>query len=243
MKKIVFAVLAVALVGTGFYISARGIVPSKKITTIEKTLSSFDEVKVSSAISATYVQTSGNNYKVTVSAPENVIDRVGVVQDKNEIKIGMAQKTSFDGTPNIKVIIYSPVLSDVEVSGASLFRASAISLPGRKIEIEASGASSVNIDRITGTKIDVEASGASKIRLGNVASQSLDVELTGASTVVLEGKSEKVDFEASGASSIKASSLVASIGELSCRGASVINSNVTNVTSRKISGASSIKNR
>lgn len=243
MKKIVFAVFALALVGVGFYISARGIVPSKKIITIEKTFSSFDEVSISSAISATYVQTSGSNYKVTVSAPENVIDCVGVVQDKNEIKIGMMRKSSFDGNPNVKVIIYSPALSEVEVCGASSFRASSMSLPGRKIDIEVSGASSVNVDRITGTKIDVEASGASKVRLGNVASQSLDVEVLGASTAVLEGKSEKVDFEASGASSIKALSLVASIGELDCCGASAITSNITNVTSRKISGASSIKNR
>jgi len=262
MKRI--SLIAILLVAVGIIaVQARTLIePSKKSQTKSFSITNFDELKVSCMYAVEYEQTSGNVWSVEITAPENIMPYVKVKRNGDCLILALEKGLSTRGGYDLKARIKAPYLKEIDLSGASSFKADRINLAGRVFELESSGASGVDIKSVTAAKAEIDISGASTAKFGTVTAQqvevdgsgastvkmtgikssSLEAEASGATTMELGGKTDYVELEASGASNIKARSLVASQGKLEASGASGINSKVSNVLYQRASGASSIKN-
>lgn len=241
MKKLsIFLILAITVVAVAVA-AHRGITPSDKTVKRTFTMQSFDKIDISKAIEVVYEQTSGNSYSVTISAPENIIDHVISKQSRRTLKLSLGNISVY-GSPLVKITVKSPVLKEVKMSGATEFKAKSVNFPGQEFEIEASGASSIGIGKITAKKIGIDLSGASKATISKIDSDEVDADASGASHITLSGKTNSVDLDSSGASSINAKKLKAINGKLEASGASSISSSVKNTFHESVSGASRISN-
>lgn len=263
MKKISLIALLLVVVGI-IAVQARTLVePSKKTTSKSFNISNFDELKVAGVYDVEYEQTSGNTWSVEVSAPENIMPYVNVKRSGDCLVLSFEKGLSTRGNYDLKAKIKAPVLKEINLSSASSFKAAKINLPGRKLELDATGASDYEIKSVVASEVEIDLSGASTLKCASVIAQSIEIDASGASDVDLRnikandvevdasgasdvdlaGKAEEVEIDASGASTVKAASLQAVSGKLVASGASDIKSNVANILLQRATGASSIKNK
>lgn len=262
MKKI--AIFTALLVVIGIVaVQARTLIePSKKIETRSFNISNFDELKVVTVYDVEYEQTTGNTWSVEVSAPDNIMPYVRVSRKGDCLVLSLEKGLSTRGSYCLKAKIKAPVLSEIDLSGASSFKANKINLAGRELELDATGASKFDIKSVVASKVEIDftgassfkagavtageleidSTGASDINISNITAANVEVDATGASNIDLSGKAEYVEIKATGASNIKAKSLKAISGKLQASGASVVSSHVANTLYMRATGASSIKN-
>lgn len=265
MKKISLVVILMAMLAGITYAAVRQtfITPSSKTVKRTLTVEAFNKLEVASIFEVVYEQASDNSYRVEVSAPDNLMQYVSVQVRREKLYLTFDRHISINGKSDIKVVVKSPVLKDVELEGASSFKASKINIPGVKfeleassastvkidnlkainVEIEASGASNIEVGKIEATQTEVEAKGASDVKLKNVSGNSLTAQASGASKIIVSGNVSQAALRASGASDVTASGLKAGSGSLKASGASNITSHIDNVYSFESNGASSISNR
>lgn len=262
MKRLSIIALLLAVVGI-VSVQARTLIePSKKTITKVFNLSNFDELKVSGIYAVEYEQTSDNTWSVEIIGPENIMPYVKVSKSRDCLSLSLEKELSTRGNYTLKAKIKAPALNEINLSGASSFKSDKINLAGRKFEIDAAGASGVNIKSIVATEVELDVNGASSATIGSVTAQEieadasgastlklngikvsdLDAKATGASTVELNGKAGYAQLKASGASDIKAKSLSAVQGRVEASGSSGVDANISNILSQRASGASSIKN-
>lgn len=235
----VIAIIAASIVG----VAASRVSPSKNKTTRNLTMQAFDEIETHSAIDVVFQQASTNTYSVAITAPENIQQYIKVNQRRDKITITVDRNVSFNGNCDIKAVVKSPTLSDIELNGASSFKCSGLNMVGHNVDIEANGASSIEISSLKAVGLEIEANGASTVKISKITATSVEAEASGASTVNLDGKTDEADLDANGASTISASKLKATFGKLEASGASSIESSIKNVRSTRSSGASSIDNK
>lgn len=168
----------------------------------ERNLSGFDGVSVGSTISANV--TVGQDFKVVVEAKESILPKVItkikdgslIVKFEKDWWRSLDRKSKNNGA---KVTISLPFLDDLDVSGAS--KASVAGVNSEKMTIDVSGASNVSVEG-SAREIDVDLSGASSLQANRLISEVADMDLSGASSArVNVANSLRVD--ASGASSVR----------------------------------------
>lgn len=150
----------------------------------------FTGIEVGGATKVQYTQ--ADEYKVYVETDENLLDQVKVVVVNNMLSISNPK------SGQLKAIITSPVLNQVEVSGAASFSAEH-AIRSEQLSFNVSGASRINVV-LNVNQLDTKLSGASKATLTGQA-QLHQVSLSGASN--LNGKdleTETTSISASGAS-------------------------------------------
>ncbi len=223
MKKSLLIAGALFVAGAFTFISAKTLIPSKNITSVEHRLGYVDEIEVSSAISVVYVQTTDNSCRVNLSAPENLIDKVEVESRDGKLSLSLRGNLSIKGSINVKATVYAPSLTEIDLTGASSFKASSLMATGRKIEIDLSGASSLSIDKLSASTLEIDASGASAADIKNISAGILEADLSGASSVTVSGRSNNVEYEVSGASKIN--SAVKNVVKLESSGMSHVRNN------------------
>lgn len=218
---------------------------SAKEVTVTRSFRNFKEIEVDNAVSVIYQQSrcGSSEYTLTITADEKVIGNV--ITDQKEDKVTVKVKNPKNvrrRASEIKVLVRTPELTDIELSGASSFNAGKIYID-RDIEISAKGASTVDIVLLKAQDIEVEAKGASTVKLGSVKADNLEVEAKGASTVFVSGNADIADYEASGASSVKAAALRAQRGSAKASGASTVVCSIAYPSVLSNTGASSVKNK
>ena len=180
----------------------------------------FSSVEVSNAFELHIRQDQA--YSVTIEADENLLHYVIVENDGDKLKIYSEKNYNLDPTngDRVKIWVSSPVLNNLQASGAcnivgenllssgqmlsiDLSGASnaSLELKAPKVSVELSGASGVNIKGET-KDLTVEGSGASHARCFDLLSENTDVDMSGASSAEVFG-SVKINGTASGASTIK----------------------------------------
>ena len=120
---------------------------------------------------------------ITITAGENVMPKVRVVNNGDKLSIYLKGWASNRGKDMTVIIPYNPDLKKVDLSGASDFY-SEFPLTGQNVEIELSGSSSVK---------------------GNVTASELELDMSGASDAMLTGQVSTLKLGLSGASSLKRS--------------------------------------
>lgn len=183
----------------------------------------FSSLDVSSAIKVNYAV--GSNVSVSVTAPENVMPYVVVKVDGDELECYLKHKSFNLKNRQIVVNITAPMVKEIEASGASSVNVLSDVSGMASIEADASGASNVNFKSLSADKVEFDVSGASSIIATTVKAKLADLEASGASNITIAGTASSVGASASGASNIDISGLTVSGGSLSASGASNIKAN------------------
>lgn len=204
-------------------------------------VSSFNEIEASSAINVVYTQTNGD-YSATVEMSKN--DENYFIFEQKGLKIIAKRKSKRHNwnTKSITLYISAPYLVDIELSGASTFKADKINQLNKNLEIDCSGASSFKANKVNANNFSIDCSGASSASV-SVNAKKVEVDCSGASKITISGTANLAEYDASGASSISAADLKANKGEVEASGASNITCSIQNLYSRESSGASKITNK
>lgn len=185
------------------------------ITKRDYAFSNFTEVEISSAFEFEIKQSS--SFNISVTAEDNVIDKVQVSKVGQTLKIGLGRFT-WRWPKALRASVTMPELRGLTVSGASRGTVSDFSST-EDVDIKVSGASSVNGDitagnvkfgisgasniQLEGSANDMVASvsGASRLNLGGFTVNNANVNFSGASsgTINLSGR---LDADLSGASKL-----------------------------------------
>jgi hypothetical protein len=210
------------------------LVGSGKIVGESYELANFDRLSVQNTFDVTVLQ--GEGFAVEVSADDNVMEYIRVVQHENELRIGLSEPLQLEAA-SLVVVVHLPVLTSASVSGASKLRLK--SLEADRLELDISGASQLE-GNVTADELVLNLSGAAHAKLSGQA-KTLMASVHGASSARLSQLvvSDSSTVEATGASTAH----VRTDGQLamSASGASHVSySGSPNVTRSSSSGASSI---
>lgn len=208
--------------------------------TVTRKVASFEKLIVSSAINVNIVE--GNfDGKITISAPENVLDDLRTEVSNNTLEIGIksSNKIRFKNNERIEITIPHKKLRALKMSGATNLTANH-SMKVEEFKLELSGASKASLNLVA-NKIEADVSGASNVKLDGNA-QNFDIEASGASKIdAFSLKASKIALEVSGASSVK----IWAVNNLSgtASGASSVSYKEGNSLNKDVrtSGASSVK--
>ncbi|MGM9842747.1 MAG: GIN domain-containing protein [Muribaculaceae bacterium] len=204
-------------------------------------VSSFNEIEASSAINVVYTQTNGD-FSAAVEMNKKDENYFIFEQKGSKIIAKRKQKKHNWNTKSITLYISAPYLVDIELSGASSFKADKINQLNKNLDIDCSGASSFKVNTINANNFSIDCSGASSASL-SVNAKKIEVDCSGASKVAISGTANLAEYDASGASSISAADLKANKGEVEASGASNVTCSIQNLYRRVSSGASKITNK
>lgn len=169
------------------------------ITQVFSVDGAYSELDVEDAFS---VYVSDTATMITITAGENVMPKVRVVNNDDGLRIYLKGWASNRGKDMTVIIPYNADLKKVDLSGASDFY-SEFPLTGQNVEIELSGSSDFYGD-IEAEEVDMDLSGSSSVK-GNVTASELELDMSGASDAMLTGQVSTLKLGLSGASSLKRS--------------------------------------
>jgi hypothetical protein len=214
--RLLFSIVLVTCVG----LALAGCYPigfkigSGRLETREMDLAGFTGVNASHAFAVTITQ--DENYRVTVTADDNLWENLDVRVQGNTLHLGLRPGSYNSSTLRAEVTM--PSLDAVDVSGAASAtlrgfadggnfsgQASGASriegdLEAADVDLDLSGASRINL-RGSGDALRVDASGASNAELRDFAVETAGVNLSGASRADIN-PSGSLDYSLSGASNL-----------------------------------------
>lgn len=207
------------------------------VTTEVRSIADFTSIEVSSALKVIFTQ--GPVYKVEVVADDNFIGYITTEVKNGELQIGIKKMKCFNKVTNAEIHITAPVLTGVEVSGASVFESTNL-IEGQNISSSLSGSSTMRLN-VKVTMFNAELSGASKIEVTGVT-KDLFINGSGASelnAIGLKGQSASIDFSGSSSGTISV------LGNLNATlsGASVLNYYGSPIVTSNLSGSSSLNKK
>jgi hypothetical protein len=187
--------------------------------TVEKTymLKDFSGLKVSGDIQVHYTQ--GNTYEVRITTDERKLDRLVVEVRGENLVVGYKPKSNFRGDmESTHLYLTCPKMERIENSGACSFTTEGFKAD--RLEIDASGATTLQLGTVHCQTVDVDNSGATKIygtlvaqqvEMGNSGATRGEVKVeadyfglknSGATTMTFGFKGKRVDIKSSGAGNV-----------------------------------------
>jgi len=237
MRRVLVAALIALLLMSGPLVGCQGVVVkgSGNLATEEFNFSDFTRVEVGSAFEVEVVQS--GSYSVSVTADDNLFDYIQVSKQGTTLKIRL--KTAQYIATTTMAEITMPQLRGLDLSGATRGTVSGFSST-ESLDIEVSGASSLNLVEMSAGDVKFDISGASKVT-GDIAAGDADFDVSGASTVQLEGSASDIVVEASGASHAKLAGFPVNNADVRLSGASTGTVNLDGKLDADLSGASKLE--
>jgi len=237
MKKAMVAVLLVVLLTSVVIAGCGGVVTgSGNLETKQFNFSDFTELDISSAFEFEIVQS--GSYGISITADDNLFEHIQVSKEGETLRIGLKTLTSL-GPVTMKAVVTMPQLRGMDISGASKGSVSNFSST-ENLDIEASGASSVELVEMSAGDVEFEVSGASKAT-GDITASDANFDVSGASTVQLEGSASDIVADVSGASRMKLAGFTVNNADVSLSGASNGTVNLSGKLDANLSGASKLE--
>ena len=233
--SIVGVVLVAALLTSGLLVGCG--VPIKgsgNLKTESFDFSDFTRVDVSSAFEVEIVQS--GSYSVSITADDNLFDHIAVSKQGTTLKIYL--KTAQYVATTKRAEITMPQLRSLDLSGATRGTVSGFSST-ENLDIEVSGASSLDLADISASDVKFDASGASKVT-GDITAGDTDFDISGASTAQLEGSANDIVVDASGASRVRLADFTVNNADVRLSGASTGTVNMAGRLDANLGGASKL---
>lgn len=228
---VVLAVITTAGVLTGCtFIKGSGI-----LITDDMDFSDFTRVEVGAAFEVEIVQS--EQFGVSITADDNLFKYIRVSQQGSTLKIGVQPAVMFRSA-TYRAEITMPQLHGLELSGATLGTVSGFEST-ENLDIEVSGASSLDLEEIKAGDITFDISGASTI-VGEVTAGDIGFDISGASIVRLQGLADDIELDVSGASRVEMADFPVGSASVSFSGASSGTVYVDGRLDIDLSGASSL---
>ena len=163
---------------------------------ITKEFSSTNDYHVLAISNAFDVYVDPSATSMTITAGENIMPKVNVVERNGVLTIYHEPFLSLHPGELKAVIPYSSALNSIIMSGAGSFH-SPITIAAEKVEVEISGASRFLSD-IAADEVEFDLSGAGSFK-GQIVSSKLDLEVTGAAKLDMTGHTDALTLDVSGA--------------------------------------------
>ena len=172
-------------------VSGRGQIVEK-----EMTHSGFDKLSLFAPIKVKVLE--GETYNVKVSGHENLVSLLNIEMKNKTLKIDTEKNYEF--TDDVKVWIQIPVpLQKMDIG--SLCQVSIGEIIDRdKFELNASGVSRSNFEKLFAHDIDLNISGVSKVDITSLEAKKLSLSLSGVSEAKIDGKTVDLSLEMLGVS-------------------------------------------
>lgn len=223
MKKVSLIAFAAALLigiiiagGCGFrsVSGITGIEGSGTLKSERRDVSGFSKIDAGGAVNLEIA--AQRDFNVSIEADDNLLEQIKTEVDGDTLKI--YTKGNISTKNSVKVTISMPEVKALNVSGASTAAvsnvetnslnliasgASRIKISGeiKNLELEASGASTINAEELKVEDVAAEASGASSVTVAPTG--ELKADASGASSVYYTGALKNIVQNSSGASSIR----------------------------------------
>ena len=232
VSLLVFFTGCITIVGTG---SGPVMTGSGSLETREMDYDDFTKIEVGYAFKVDI--TRSDSFSVSITLDDNLFEYLITQHIGDTLRISLDPDHSYRNTTQ-RAEITLPELHGLELSGATRGDISGFSSTDA-LRLEASGASSLNIDDVKAGSTRFNVSGASRVS-GSITITDGDFILSGASTVDLNGTATDIQLDASGASTIKLSTFAVSNASVDLSGASSVTVNVSDRLDVQASGASRV---
>lgn len=231
-----FAILTLTI-SSCYYIGGKRVKGNGNIETVEKDVSSFDEVEVHGSIDL-YV-TQGDHKAVKLEGDENLLKYLEVKQEGNRISVGPKRGYNLRPTHKLKVYLSSPSYTRLDVSGACNIISENKLTGNRPLELEVSGSGDIKV-QVDAPKVSAGISGSGSVEMSG-ETRDFEVRLSGAGKArCYDMKAENTTVDISGAGSAEVYASVNLDAEVSGAGSIKYKGNASNVK-QQVSGAGSVK--
>ena len=203
------------------------------LETREMDFSDFNMVKAGYAFQVDI--TRANSFSVSITMNDNLFDYLVIEQSGDTLNIGLEPNHSYRNIQH-RATITMPELRGLELSGASKGDVSGFSSTD-SLQLEASGASFLDINDVKAGDTEFTISGASKA-YGSIEIANGTFRISGASNVSLEGTAGDVVLEVSGASSVNLGDFTVADASVGASGASSVTVSASGTLDVDVSGAS-----
>jgi len=211
---------------------------SGNLVTQEFEFSDFTRVEVGSAFQVEIVQ--ADSYRVSVTADDNLFEYIQVSKVGETLKIGLKLLPMRPLFTTLRAEISMPQIYDLNLSGATRGTVSGFSST-ENLDIELSGASSLNLAEMSAGDVEFELSGASRVSGDITAGGDARLDLSGASSVQLQGSAGDLVIDASGASRVELDNFPVASADVKLSGASGATVNLDGRLDADLSGASRLR--
>ncbi len=211
----------------------QAIIGSGNLITQEMDFTDFTKLEISHVFQAKV--TRSDSFSISIIVDDNLLEYVVVRKSGNTLRIYLKGGYAYIGTTKM-VEITMPKIDKLSLSGASRVEVSGFRSSDR-LELEASGVSSLNIDDLKAGDTGFEISGGSHI-LGGIEIANGRFNVSGASSINLEGYASDISIETSGASHANLANLSVSNATVKISEASVVTVNASSTIDGNISGVS-----
>jgi len=246
--KILTAVLLALLLVTFLISGCQTILVSKngeketgETETRQYDFTEYTCVDISNAFS--YEIKQSDIYSISITANNNLFDDIKVAQEEQTLIISMeppeVRQAIFNTNLNLKAVITMPQLNGLDSSGATHGTVADFSSI-ENLDFTASGASSVELVKISAADVSFVVSGASNVT-GDIEANKMELEASGASTVQLKGSADSIASDGSGASHLKLADLKVVNAKIILSGASDCTVNLDGKLDAELSGASTLE--
>ena len=165
----------------------------------------------------------GGQPSVSAKGPQNVLDRMVVEVDGDELEIRPEKKNGWSGvrwrgSDKVTLEITVPMINEATIAGSG----------------------GVRIDKLSGNKFEGTVAGSGDLDLGAVDVGELEVSLAGSGSLRAAGKARTAEYSIAGSGDIEAAGLTSEMLRVSIAGAGSVRANATKAGSVTIMGSGDV---
>lgn len=229
-----------AHISSSFYFNFSGdkkIIGNQMMTDKSVALGKFDAVSIGENFDV--VLNSGAKNSVTITSDKNILPYINIVQENNQLSLGVQPGVTLSSTQPKKVIITSSaMLHQINISGLTTLHA--INVNSDDLALNMNGRNSADIQgKIKQMQINLD--GKSRLHLKLIDAENVVLNINGMGAVELSGNTQNLTIRTNGKASVSANDLVADSVVITGRGMSDISVHAVKTLSVLSSGKSSIQ--
>jgi hypothetical protein len=187
---------------------------SGETVTQSRNLDGFTGVSVSGNADVTVTQ--GNEFSIEVTADSALQEHIATTVENSKLKIAQ-EYSMFGASPEVKVAITVPSLTDLWLSGSA--DATVAGVRGDALRIATSGSSDIRVD----SEVD-----------------TLTVDVSGSSDIALTGTADSVDVDISGSAEVTGTGMTAMTANVAVSGSGNVSLRVTDALDVRVSGSGDV---
>jgi hypothetical protein len=229
------SVVLVVTILAGLLTACAVVKGSGQLKTEDMDFSDFTRVEVGGAFEVEIVRS--ERFSVSITADDNLFDYIQVSKHGSTLKIGVRPAVVFRSA-TYRAEITMPQLLSLELSGATQGIVNGFEY-AEDLDIEVSGASSLDLDGIMAGNMTFDISGASQV-IGEVDGDDVEFDISGASIVRLRGMAGDMELDLSGASNAELENFPVEDADVNLSGASRATVGVNGRLDINLSGASKL---
>lgn len=202
------------------------VIANGNYVTREVKVKTVEAIKTSSCIDVEYTQSPVT--KVTVTAPDNVIDLIAVEMSGTTLRVDLKGKVMKFGK-NTCVRVSAPSVTDFSASSSGDIKIIGDLRAEGSVTMSSSSSGDIDAKKVECAVLNLSASSSGDIEVDNALCQQVYAKASSSGDIEIGGKCEKAALSASSSGDIKAKRLIAvdvvasasSSGDISCSGQNV----------------------